>query len=140
MVGINIAACTCRYVKTVPQIYIVVDRQVSIAQHTMLYCWDTHIHAVPLCYYVISSWFICRFGSWNVVVRELNIHVLMRDEKEGRKKHARSNKQGKATQYMYIHVKVYQTQIVHKMCPAVGGQTDLHLVLHQIGWLLRVLL
>ena len=30
------------------------------------------------------------------------IHVLMRDEKEGRKKQARSNKQqGKATQHMY---------------------------------------
>ena len=27
------------------------------------------------------------------------IHVLMRDEKEGRKKQARSNKQGKVTQY-----------------------------------------
>ena len=31
---------------------------------------------------------------------ELPIHVLMRDEKEGRKKQARSNKQqGKATQH-----------------------------------------
>ena len=29
----------------------------------------------------------------------LYIHVLMRDEKEGRKKQARSNKQGKATQH-----------------------------------------
>ena len=43
------------------------------------------------------------------------VHVLMRDEKEGRKKQARSNKQqGKATQhtqsshlYMYIHAYVH---------------------------------
>ena len=42
------------------------------------------------------------------------IHVLMRDEKEGRKKQARSNKQkGKATQHtqdMYIHVQLYNIQ------------------------------
>ena len=33
------------------------------------------------------------------IVCTLHIHVLMRDEKEGRKKQARSNKQGKATQH-----------------------------------------
>ena len=37
------------------------------------------------------------------------IHVLMRDEKEGRKKHARSNKQqGKATQHMYMQICVQE--------------------------------
>ena len=32
------------------------------------------------------------------------VYFLMRDEKEGRKKQARSNKQGKATQQTQVHV------------------------------------
>ena len=39
-----------------------------------------------------------RGGEYNIII--VDIHVLMRDEKEGRKKQARSNKQqGKATQH-----------------------------------------
>ena len=42
----------------------------------------------------------CTVGRYSPVCT-MYIHVLMRDEKEGRKKQARSNKQlGKATQYM----------------------------------------
>ena len=38
--------------------------------------------------------------QWGQKSRLLHVHVLMRDEKEGRKKQARSNKQqGKATQH-----------------------------------------
>ena len=35
------------------------------------------------------------------------VHFLIGDEKEGRKKQARSNKQGKATQQTQIHVHVH---------------------------------
>ena len=38
--------------------------------------------------------------TWSLVHKCIHIHILMRVEKEGRKKQARSNKQqGKATQY-----------------------------------------
>ena len=42
----------------------------------------------------------------------LHIHVLMRDEKEERKKQARSNKQqGKATQYTHMYMSLLKMSI-----------------------------
>ena len=58
---------------------------------------------------------------YNSIIIIRNIHVLMRDEKEGRKKQARSNnQQGKATQHtqgsllnelpqVHVHIIVYST-------------------------------
>ena len=65
-----------------------------------LICWNllskrhVHVHVYEL-YVVIQNWLLVH----------QQIHVLMRDEKEGRKKQARSNKQqGKATQHTQVHV------------------------------------
>ena len=60
--------------------------------------------------------------------RRIHVHVLMRDEKEGRKNQAWSNKQqGKATQhthmymYVYVHACSYSVHVMHM--PKPEGET-----------------
>ena len=64
-----------------------------------------------------------RFGSWNVVVRELNIHVLMRDERRKEE----SSKQGQTNK-----AKQHTTSTQNASC---SGWTDRPPSCSPPGWL-----
>ena len=64
-----------------------------------------------------SCWVVMEMLPVNVLlgmyIHVVLIHVLMRDEKERRKKQARSNKQqGKATQHTHLHLLVSRSVIL----------------------------
>ena len=70
----------------------------TMYMYTMYRCVDTmYMYTMYRCVDTIYMYTMYRCGYLVVFV---SVHVLMRDEKEGRKKQARSNKQqGKATQH-----------------------------------------
>ena len=58
-------------------------------------------------YILMCTQTCCAGNIYSVYAQENIIHVLMRDENEGRKKQARSNKQqGKATQHNHCKYEI----------------------------------
>ena len=64
---------------------------VCIIHTSIIECVNAHSHT-----YLVHVRTYC-----SCIYMYIHVHVLMRDEKEGRKKQARSNKQGNATQHTH---------------------------------------
>ena len=81
----------------------------------MRWAYTVHVHEVGLTLYMYMRWaytvHVHEWGLRTVVCTtrmDINVHGLMRDEKEGRNKQARSNKQqGKATQHTQGSLRVH---------------------------------